>query len=174
MPRVTAVDVMYVSSCVRHCLVRWWLCKNSVFAVCLCSHLQNCGRRCALREIQLIETVLWGRSLGVATVPVPCLLGILHSSCSTATIVTFPLAGVCIVLGPPAFCKCLGFYTACHRGMFLQLSFAGQCKMCSHKSVLAGLLMALTLKNMFQYLSFDRNWVLLCVACLGYTKRPGR
>jgi hypothetical protein len=33
----------------------------------------------------------------------------LHSSCSTAVIMTFLLAGVCIVCGPPAFVGVLGF-----------------------------------------------------------------
>ena len=46
--------------------------------------------------------------------------------------------------------------------------------MCSHKSVLAGLLMALTFKNVFQCLLFEHNGALLRIACLGYTKQYGK
>jgi len=144
-----------------------WSTNGCAKTVCLYSHLQICGRRCAICEIQLIDTVLL-RSLawGISS-PDAMFDGHLHSSCSTAAVMNFPSASVCIVRGPPAFLSALGFTLNCHREMFLQFSFVGQCNMCSHESVLAGLLMALTLKNAFQYLLFDQTELCYALHVLG-------
>lgn len=144
------------------------LCLQCVY-VAICKIVEEDVQYAKYSWHSTLRTVAWGISS-----PDAMFDGHLHSSCSTTTVITFPLAGVCIVRGPPAFISALGFTLSCHREMFLQLSFAGQCNICSHKSVLAGLLMALTLKNVFQYLSFDHNWTLLCIACLGYTKQCGK
>jgi hypothetical protein len=51
-----------------------------------------------------LRTLTWG-----SPSPDAMFDGHLHSSCSTATIMTFPLAGVCVVCGPPAIISAFGF-----------------------------------------------------------------
>jgi hypothetical protein len=99
------MSYIYMLSYVWHAsLVRWWLFKNGVLSVCLCSHLRNCGSSYALRETQLIDTVLWRPSLGVAPFLMPCLMGI-----HTALVPELQSWLFSWLVYVPAFVSALGF-----------------------------------------------------------------